>query len=111
MLGTHATAVEKPKFVTVVQNAKFEVRKCAAFIVAQTWVEGDKNAACDKGLRLFAGYLFGNNKVALRWRVHFVMPSQHTMATLPKPNTSLVTLRALPDRPVVNTLPAAFFMA
>lgn len=31
-----------------------------------------------------------------QWRVHFVMPSQYTLASLPKPNNSLVTLREVP---------------
>lgn len=31
-----------------------------------------------------------------QWRVHFVMPSQYTLNTLPKPNKSLVSLRELP---------------
>lgn len=35
-----------------------------------------------------------NNK----WRVHFVMPSKYTMATLPKPNNPAVTLRQIPKR-------------
>ncbi len=31
-----------------------------------------------------------------QWRVHFVMPAQYTMATLPKPNNPAVTLRQIP---------------
>lgn len=33
-----------------------------------------------------------------QWRVHFVMPSKYTMATLPTPNNSAVTLRQIPKR-------------
>ncbi len=35
---------------------------------------------------------------AQRWRIHFVMPSQYTMATLPKPLDPQVTLREIPAR-------------
>mgnify|MGYP001225654584 CR=1 FL=1 len=35
-----------------------------------------------------------------RWRVHFVMPSQYTLADLPKPNNPAVTLREIPGRKV-----------
>lgn len=35
---------------------------------------------------------------ATRWRVHFVMPSQYTLATLPKPNNPQVTLREVPEK-------------
>ena len=31
-----------------------------------------------------------------KWRMHFVMPSEYTMNTLPKPNNSAVTLREIP---------------
>ena len=33
-----------------------------------------------------------------QWRVHFVMPSQYTMETLPRPNNPAVTLREVPAR-------------
>jgi hypothetical protein len=139
-------AVEEPKFETVVQDAKFEVRQYAPLIVAETWVEGDMSAASSQGFRLIADYIFGNNKVSRsaqstkiamtapvameaqspsgtiamtapvameptaegagfagapqRWRVHFVMPSQYTMATLPSPNNNAVTLREVPAKRV-----------
>lgn len=35
-------------------------------------------------------------KVGEQWRVHFVMPSQYTMDTLPTPNNPAVTLREVP---------------
>ena len=37
---------------------------------------------------------------AQRWRVQFVMPSQYTLATLPRPNNSVVTLREVPGKTV-----------
>ncbi|AOS98667.1 SOUL heme-binding protein [Microbulbifer aggregans] len=33
-----------------------------------------------------------------QWRVSFVMPSQYTMETLPRPNNQAVTLRQIPQR-------------
>jgi hypothetical protein len=35
---------------------------------------------------------------ANRWRVHFVMPSQYTMATIPKPRNNAVILREVPAK-------------
>ncbi|MDP2162198.1 MAG: heme-binding protein [Flavobacterium sp.] len=35
---------------------------------------------------------------ATRWRVHFVMPSAYTLATLPKPNNSAVQLHQVPAK-------------
>ncbi|MDO8286664.1 MAG: heme-binding protein [Rhodoferax sp.] len=117
-------AVEEPKYEIVVQDAGFEVRRYAPFIVAETWVDGDMDAASGKGFRAIADYIFGNNKSpqsaasskiamtapvvmqpareadgmvgAQRWRVHFVMPSEYTLASLPTPTNGAVTLREVP---------------
>ena len=35
---------------------------------------------------------------ATRWRIHFVMPAEYAMPTLPKPNNEAVTLKQLPAR-------------
>jgi hypothetical protein len=35
---------------------------------------------------------------AKQWRVHFVMPSQYTMATLPQPKNNAVKLREVPSK-------------
>ena len=35
---------------------------------------------------------------AHQWRIHFVMPSQYTLANIPKPNNSAVTLHELPRK-------------
>jgi hypothetical protein len=35
---------------------------------------------------------------AKRWRVHFVMPSNYTLNTLPKPNNPAVQLREVPAK-------------
>ena len=41
-----------------------------------------------------------NSKMAgaQRWRIHFVMPSQYTLATLPKPLNPQVQLREIPAK-------------
>jgi hypothetical protein len=38
---------------------------------------------------------------AQSWRIHFVMPSQYTMASIPKPKNSAVQLREVPSQFVV----------
>ena len=141
VIGSAAMAVEEPKYEIVVQDSKFEVRRYAPFIVAETWVEGDMDAASGKGFRAIADYIFGNHKSpqtagsskiamtapvtmepqgkpstiamtapvvlqpakdadglvgAQRWRVHFVMPSEYSLASLPTPINGAVTLREVP---------------
>jgi hypothetical protein len=145
ILGSSAMAVEEAKFEVLVQDTKFEVRRYAAVIVAETLVDGDMDVASGKGFRTIADFIFGNNKApisdasskiamtapvtmepqtqsskiamtapvsvqpasdgvnlvgAKRWRVQFVMPSQYTMASLPKPNNGAVTLREVPAKTV-----------
>lgn len=144
VLGGTAMATEEPKFELVSKEKNIELRRYPAFILAETWVDGDMSEASNKGFRAIAGYIFGDNKAAggtdpakiamtapvtlepaapsqkiamtapvtiepqagetlnmegaKRWRVHFVMPSQYTLATLPKPNNTAVTLREVPAK-------------
>lgn len=135
---TPLMAIEEPKFESLLQEDRFEVRRYAPQIIAEVIVDGDMDTASNRGFRLIADYIFGNNqkaniamtapvvieqdaaaeKIAMtapvsvepqteqngamagakRWRVHFVMPSQYSMATLPKPLNPLVSLREIPAR-------------
>lgn len=131
-------ATEEPKFDLLLEEDRFEIRRYAPQIIAETFVDGDMDSASGKGFRLIADYIFGNNqkagiamtvpvvvepvasaeKIAMtapvsiepqteqagaiagakRWRVHFVMPSQYSMATLPTPMNAQVSLREIPAR-------------
>ncbi len=131
-----AMATEEPKYEVLTSQAPFELRHYAPTLIAQTIVEGDMDAASNKGFRLIADFIFGNNlavgseqaakiamtapvtvepqssKIAMtapvtiepqsgsaqQWRIHFVMPSQYTLATIPKPKNSAVTLHELPSK-------------
>ena len=140
-------AIEEPRYDVRLSQAPFELRHYAPVLIAQTIVEGDMDAASNKGFRLIADFIFGNNiaaasepgsdanarqaakiamtapvtvepqssKIAMtapvtlepqvdqaqQWRVHFVMPSEYTLANIPKPNNSAVTLHALPSKYMV----------
>lgn len=144
--GSMVMAVEEPKFEVTAQDGNYEVRRYAPVIVAETYVEGDMDAASRKGFKLIADYIFGNNQLAgtaagkasekiamtapvtaepvpasgkiamtapvtvepvatassmvsaTQWRIHFVMPGQYSMQTLPRPNNEAVKLRAMPAR-------------
>lgn len=123
-----ALAIEEPKYKVLNQDAGFELRQYAPLIVAETWVDGDMDAASNKGFRLIADYIFGNNKapqntqsskIAMtapvsvqpaadastwvqtnRWRVQFVMPAKYTLESLPVPNNGAVTLREVAGKTV-----------
>ena len=137
-------AIEEPRFTILSKEGAIELRQYAPFLIAETLVEGDMDEASNRGFRLIADFIFGNNqapdnpggsakiamtapvtvvpeppsqKIAMtapvtvapadqgaspmagkRWRVHFVMPSQYSLATLPKPNNSAVTVREVPAK-------------
>ena len=131
-----AMAIEEPRYEVSISQAPFELRHYAPILIAQTIVEGDMDTASNKGFRLIADFIFGNNltassaqatkiamtapvtvepqssKIAMtapvtmepqlgssqQWRVHFVMPSQYTLATIPKPKNNAVTLHELPSK-------------
>ena len=122
-------AIEEPAFKVISTSGKFEIRQYAPYLIAQTWVEGDMDDAGSQGFRRIADYIFGNNqlpgadgsgkiamtapvtmepgeiangmKSAQRWRVQFAMPRQYTMATIPKPKSSAVTLAEVSEKWVV----------
>jgi hypothetical protein len=63
LMATSAVlAIEEPKYKVLDQEAGFELRQYVPFIVAETWVDGDMDAASSKGFRIIADYIFGNNK-------------------------------------------------
>jgi hypothetical protein len=62
MAASAALAIEEPKYKVLDQEAGFELRQYAPLIVAETWMDGDMDAASNKGFRIIADYIFGNNK-------------------------------------------------
>jgi hypothetical protein len=116
-----AMAVEEPRYTVLVSEPPFEVRRYAAFTVAQTQISGDFDAASSSGFRRIASYIFGDNlqaqsgmqrKIAMTapvtvtpesegWRVHFVMPSAESVQTLPRPLNPQIQLRPVPEHETV----------
>jgi SOUL heme-binding protein len=116
--------VEEPKFTLVEQSGAFELRDYPPLLVAEATVKGERTVAINAGFRVIADYIFGDNiaaeKVAMTapvtqqsnetvamtapvtqqavgdsWTVRFIMPSQYTLETLPKPKNAAVILKQL----------------
>jgi len=111
-LGAPAMAVSEPAFSVIRSEGRIELRDYPGFIVAETEVSGDFDAAGRMGFRRVAGYIFGGNKkpdgssekIAMtapvtvepkgdQWRLHFVMPDNYQLDSLPRPNDPNVRLR------------------
>ncbi|MEE2835098.1 MAG: heme-binding protein [Myxococcota bacterium] len=112
--------LEQPAYETVLRQSVFEVRRYEPFIVATTPIRGQGRAQMSDGFRSLAGYIFGRNqpreKLAMTAPVlattgealgmtapvitdrsaghmAFVMPSQRTLADLPRPTGRGITLK------------------
>ncbi len=114
-------ATEEPTFTVVQSYDQWELRQYAPTLEAQVEVRGVFRSAVSQGFRLLADFIFGNNvsptghgsqKIAMtapvsaaprlqagttsdggaRWIVTFTMPSAFTVASLPKPVNSRVTI-------------------
>ena len=107
-------AVEEPPYRVLKSAGMIELREYPGFIIAETIVQGDFDEAGRSGFRRIAGYIFGGNrnaageseKIAMTapvtmektqdaWRVHFVMPENARLDTLPRPQAPDVTLRQI----------------
>ena len=56
-----AMATEEPTYSILNQSEDFELRRYDPQIVAETWVSGDQKEAGNKGFKVLADYIFGNN--------------------------------------------------
>lgn len=126
-VGPIMSQVEIPSYQILSSEKNIETRRYAPTIIAEVEVKGLREIAIGDGFRLLADYIFGNNvakqeiamtapvqqqsnqKIAMTapvqqqlmgdaWKVSFVMPSQYSLDTLPKPNNSAVTLTTVPEQ-------------
>ena len=60
----HVMAIEEPKYEVIQSDGPFEIRRYAPVLIAETLVDGDMDEASNKGFRLIADFIFGNNQIA-----------------------------------------------
>jgi len=117
---------ETPKYSVIKKQKEIELRRYAGYIQAEvSIVEKEYKSAIEKGFRVLAGYIFGNNvsrqkiemtspvqvsksqKIAMttpvtvtgndRFTVAFVMPSEYSLDTLPLPKDGSIHFNPIPD--------------
>ena len=125
--GPVMSDVETPNYEIVKSQDAIEIRQYEPMIIAKVQMNGKREDAIGGGFRLLADYIFGNNianqdiamtapvqqqestKIAMTapvqqqsagnyWQVSFVMPSEYTMDTLPKPVNERVVLKEIPAK-------------
>lgn len=128
LTGVQAMAIEEAPYKVVQTSGIFEVRDYEPHILAETLVDGTLEDAGNKAFRRLFNYISGANhtrssiamtapvsqessgqKISMtapvsqqasagKWAVSFMMPASYTLATLPVPDDSSITLRQVPAR-------------
>jgi hypothetical protein len=126
--GSPLLAIETAPYQVLEKDGDFELRRYAAYVVAETLVEGGMEEVGNEGFRRLFAYISGNNrrkqsiamtapvtqekngeKIAMtapvtqekaggKFRITFLMPSAYTLESLPEPLDSRVTLKTEPAR-------------
>jgi hypothetical protein len=121
--ATGAMGIETPAYELEKSEGDFEIRRYAAYLVAETKVQSEFDKAGNQGFRKLADYIFGKNKsqskiamtapvgqletsekiamtapvglqeVSGSFIITFSMPSSYTLETLPLPLDSDVVIR------------------
>ncbi len=124
LAGPIMSDVEIPNYQVIRAEGNIEIRRYDSMILAEVRTQGERNEAARAGFRILAGYIFGDNTVNQEiamtapveqktnkeiamtapvqqqldenyWQISFVMPSEYTLADLPKPNDERISLKEL----------------
>jgi hypothetical protein len=60
--SSFAMAIEEPAYDVLLETPAYEVRRYAAYLVAEVDLDGDFTDAGNAAFRILAGYIFGDNK-------------------------------------------------
>ena len=121
--------IETPVYKVIKSDKNIEIRQYDPMLIAQVEVSGKREEAIKAGFRSLADYIFGNNtvsqsmamtapvqqqsmKIAMTapveqqshnglWQVSFVMPTEYTIKSLPKPVNKQVKIKVMPERQFV----------
>jgi SOUL heme-binding protein len=135
-----SSAVQEPDYEVVRKLGDIEVRRYAAYTVAEVLVSGSADEAANWAFPILAGYIFGKNRAdkALAMTpaaqaatpmqfamtapvtqvaapggfiVQFVLPKGVTLNSAPEPNDPRVQLRELPARTIAAIRYSGFWSA
>jgi DNA gyrase inhibitor GyrI len=130
LAGPVMSDVETPDYQVLESQGNIEIRQYDPMIIAEVQMDGERENAIGDGFRLLADYIFGNNQVSQdiamtapvqqqenskiamtapvqqqstdgSWQVSFVMPSEYSMETLPKPVNERVKLKKISTKQFV----------
>ncbi|MEO1239936.1 MAG: heme-binding protein, partial [Pseudomonadota bacterium] len=122
---------ETPSWNVEKRDGPFELRLYQPYLAAEVTLRGNPDTALRKGFQTLAGFIFGENEVRAKvamtapvtrqaakidmtapvtrersgdaWTVRFMMPSEYTEATLPRPkNSNIQIVTVNPGRRAVH---------
>jgi hypothetical protein len=114
--GVIMSDVEQPKYDVIEQKSPIEIRQYSALIVSEVVVKNTRKLSINEGFKLIADYIFGNNqqqtKISMTapvtqqksengWIVRFIMPAEHSLDTLPKPENPAVKIKKIDQQKFV----------
>lgn len=115
-----------PSYELIEKVGNIEQRHYQPMLIAKVDVNGEREQAINRGFRLLAAYIFGDNnaansqkiamtapvlqqqKIAMtapvmqtetatkQWQVSFVMPSEYNLSNLPTPNDGRIHIEQIP---------------
>lgn len=138
--GPILSKVENPQYKVLSKENNIEIREYSPIIIAEVNVTGDRKEAVNKGFRILADYIFGNNTVKAKismtapvqqksnekismtapvtqkgenneWQVSFIMPKKYTLETLPKPNNEAVKIKEIGSKKYIAVIFSGFASA
>ena len=111
---------ETPKWQVLVRDGNYEVRDYLPYLAAEVTIKGDPDTALRQGFQTLAGFIFGANEGSLKvamtspvtrvpqkiamtspftrqsagtaWTVRFMMPSEYTSSSLPRPKNAAIRI-------------------
>ena len=114
-ITTMAADTEEPKYTVEAREGEMEIRRYAPMIVAETDVSGEFEGAGNRGFRVLADYIFGNNRsrqeIAMTAPVTQRPPSSEKIAmTAPVRQQPVREQATAPSWTVSFVMPAAYTM-
>lgn len=120
-MAYQSSKIESPKYTVIKSYDGFELRQYGSMILAQTVMKSNSyETSSSNGFRTVANYIFGGNdenkKIAMtspvimdmgdETKMSFVMPKEHSMTSLPEPNSDQVEILPVsPKKYAVLTFP------
>lgn len=115
ILGSRA---EQTPYQILSLEGDVELRAYDTVLIAECEIAGEREASINKGFRVLAAYIFGQNQAADieksqaiamtapvsqfpsqgKWITRFNMPAGFTLKTLPKPLNQAITIREIPAK-------------